>query len=114
MEEENRAKYDPSALVQKAVSEYQSHFNTKINRCLMLIHRRTVLPLSTNLSNQARQAVLIDANERRYYATYIERQLAEETKSKIERCELRPGVRQRTVCTTREEFDGFVARYLEE
>jgi len=62
IEEENRAKYDPSALVQKAVSDYQSHFNTKINRCLMLVHRRTVLPLSTNLSNQARQAVLIDAN----------------------------------------------------
>ena len=114
LEDESRAKYDPSTLVQKAVSNYQSHYNTRLNRCLILIHRLSVLPLSTNLSNQARQSILVDANERRYYATYIETQLAEETKSKVEKCELRPGARQQTICKTREEFDGFVARYLEE
>jgi hypothetical protein len=114
LKDENDAKYNPSTLIQKSVDNFQSHYNARLNRCLMLINRVSVLPLSTNLSNQQRQSVLVDANERRYYATYIETQLAEETKPKIERCELRPTMRTRTVCSTRAEFDAFVAAYLEE
>jgi len=114
LEDENNAKYDPSSMVRKNASDHQNHYNTKLNRCLLLVQRRTVLPLATNLSNQMRQSILIDANERRTYALYVETQLAEETKSKIEKCELRPGMRQRTVCATRDQFDAFVASYLEE
>jgi hypothetical protein len=114
LQDENDAKYNPSTLIQKSVDNFQSHYNAKLNRCLLLINRVSVMPLATNLSNQQRQSVLVDANERRYYATYIETQLAEETKPKIERCELRPTMRSRTVCSTRDEFDAFVAAYLEE
>jgi hypothetical protein len=114
LEDENKAKYNPSTLIHEGVSDYQSHYNAKLDRCLMLINRRSVLPLSTNLSDQQRQSVLIDANERRYYANYIETQLAAETKPKLEMCELMPGMRRKTVCTAREEFDAFAATYLEQ
>jgi hypothetical protein len=114
LEDENRAKYNPSTLIHKAVSDYQSHYNTKLDRCLMLINRRSVLPLSENLSDQQRESVLVDANERRYYATYVETQLAVETKPKIDTCELTPGMRRKIPCTTREEFDAFAATYLEQ
>jgi hypothetical protein len=114
LESENASKYDPSTLIQKSVGTFQSHYNTRLNRCLLLIDRVSVLPLSTSLSNQLRQAVLVDANERRTYAAYIETQLAVETKPKVERCELRPTARYRTACTTRDDFDAFVASYLEQ
>jgi hypothetical protein len=114
LESENAAKYDPATLIQKPVSNFQSHYNIKLKRCLVLISRVALIPLSTNLSNQQRQSFLVDANERRYYASYVETQLALETKPKVDRCELRPTMRYKTVCTTRDEFDAFVATYLEE
>jgi hypothetical protein len=114
LEDENKARYNQSTLIQKGLSDYQNHYNTKLDRCLMLINRRSVLPLSTNLSDQQRQSVLVDANERRTYANYTETQLAVETKPKIELCELMPGMRHKIVCTTREEFDAFAATYLEQ
>ena len=80
LENENRAEYKQSTSIQKGVSDYQSHYNTKLDRCLMLIHRRSFIPLSASLSDQQRQSVLVDANERRYYAVYIETQLAVEPK----------------------------------
>ena len=80
----------------------------------MLIHRRSFVPLSANLSDQQRQSILVDANERRHYAIYIETQLAAEPKPKLDVCELIPGMRLKTVCRTREEFDAFVATYMEQ
>ena len=114
LEGENDAKYDASTLIRKGVARFQSHYNTRLDRCLLLISRVEVLPLTANLSNQQRQSALVDANERRYYATYIETQLASEPRAKIERCELRPTMRHKLVCTTRGEFDAFVATYLEQ
>jgi hypothetical protein len=113
LEDENKSKYNQSTLVQGGASDYQSHYNKKLDRCLILINRRLVLPLATDLSDQQRQSVLVDANERRYYANYVETQLVAETKPKIETCELMPGMRRKTVCTTRAEFDAFAATYLE-
>jgi hypothetical protein len=57
---------------------------------------------------------MVDANERRTYAVYIETQLAAEPKPKLDVCELVPGMRLKTVCKTRDEFDAFVAGYMEE
>jgi hypothetical protein len=113
LEDENKSKYNQSTLIQGGGSDYQSHYNRKLDRCLILINRRSVLPLATDLSDQQRQSVLVDANERRYYANYVETQLVAETKPKIETCELMPGMRRKTVCTTRAEFDAFAATYLE-
>ena len=114
LENENDARYDPAALIQKPVGDYQSHYNSKIRRCLLLVNRVAVIPLSANLSSQQRQSFLVDANERRYYASYAETQLATESKAKVERCELRPTMRYKTDCTSRDEYDAFVATYLEQ
>ena len=80
----------------------------------MLIHRRLLIPLSTDHSNQQRQSIMVDANERRFYAFYVETQLAAETAPKLDRCELVPGMRLKTTCQSREEFDAFVASYMEQ
>ena len=113
LEIENDAKYDPATLIHKGVDNFQNHYNAKLQRCLLLINRVAVLPRATNLFNQQRQSFLVDANERRYYASYVETQLALETKPKVDRCELRPTMRYKTVCRSRDEFDAFVATYLE-
>ena len=113
LEDENRSKYNQSTLIHDGTSDYQSHYNRKLDRCLMLISRRSVLPLAADLSDQRRQSVLVDANERRYYANYVETQLAAETTPKIETCELLPGIRRKTACSTRAELDAFAATYLE-
>jgi hypothetical protein len=113
LEDENKARYNQSTLVHDGASDYQSHYNRKLDRCLILIRRRSVLPLATDLSDQQRQSILVDANERRYYANYVETQLATETQPKIETCELMPGMRRKTTCATRAEFDAFAASYLE-
>jgi hypothetical protein len=114
LESENRAEFRPSASIRPGVSDYQSHYNTKLDRCLMLIHRKTFVPLSANLSDQQRQSVLVDANERRYYAIYIESQLAAEPNPRLDTCELIPGMRLKTTCKSREEFDAYVANYIEQ
>jgi hypothetical protein len=114
LENENRAEYKQSASMQRGASDYQNHYNTKLDRCLMLIHRRSFIPLSANLSDQQRQTVLVDANERRHYAIYIETQLAAEPKPRLDVCELIPGMRLKTVCKSRDEFDAFVAPYMEQ
>ena len=114
LENENRAEYNQSTSIHGGVSDYQSHYNTKLDRCLVLIHRKSFIPLSSNLSDQQRQSFLLDANERRYYAIYIETQLAAEPQPKLDKCELAPGMRLKSACKTRDEFDAFVATYMEE
>ena len=89
-------------------TDYQSHYNTKLKKCLMLI---------TMMGNQSQTSVyLSDAYERRIYASYL--WFAHETKKDWEvppiTCELVPPLRQKKHCTSREEFDAFVADYMEE
>jgi hypothetical protein len=101
-------------------STYQSHYNGKLNRCLML------MTVGYNYSADhynAEDVFLVDANERRIFATYGERKsyeaaLAEHAGKKVSGdvvvCELAPSLRQKTACKTRVEFDAFVAGYMEE
>ena len=73
---------------------YQSHYNTKLKKCLLLF----------DLSNLS--AILIDASERRPFAYYLG--LPPVT------CELTPPFQEKTSCSSKEEFDAFVAKYMEE
>lgn len=114
LEKENRAEFNPSTSVNRGIGDYQSHYNPKLDRCLMLIQRRSPIPLSTDNSDQQRQWIMIDANERRYYAVYVETQLAAEPTPRLDKCELVPGMRLKTVCKSRDEFDAFVATYMEQ
>jgi hypothetical protein len=93
------------------LSDYQSHYNTKLKKCLILIQATSMR------GNQFSTSVhLSDAYERRIYASYI--WISEQGKKYWEvpptSCELIPSLRQKKSCTTREEFDNFVAQYMEE
>lgn len=83
---------------------YQSYYHRKTRKCLALI--KTIYYMSNGaISNFA---TLIDANERRAYATYWEK-----SDATTSFCELTPSLHEKTNCTVR-QFDKFVAGYLEE
>jgi len=85
---------------------YQSHYNTKLNRCLML-----TTDLHALQDDNVEVVTLVDANERRKYATYQEMQ---STSGKVLSCKLTPSIRHETTCKNRGEFEAFVAKYMEE
>lgn len=87
-------------------SDYQSHYNTRLNKCLMLISRT---------GSALKAWVLVDAIERHVFAAYSELADTEIAKQAGRRwCLLEPSFRQSTRCKTREEFDAFVAEYMDE
>jgi hypothetical protein len=91
--------------------DYQSHYNTKIKKCLLLLE--TLHALGNELSTSV---TLTDAYERRTYASYL--WISRENKKYWDvppsECELIPTLREKRTCATREEFDAFVAEYMEE
>lgn len=92
----------------KAASiEYESHYNTKIGKCFMLGQNQG--------PNGARSAWLLDAYEGRRYAFYFWVPIEVEKYSEIPPavCELRPSRLERKTCADRNEFDDFVADYME-
>jgi hypothetical protein len=92
--------------------DYQSHYNTKLKKCLILIEATH----SSGNKQFSTVALLSDAYERRMYAYY--QWISKENKFYWEvppiSCELTPSLRNKRFCTTREEFDAFVADYMEE
>jgi hypothetical protein len=80
--------------------DYQSHYNAKINKCLIMTTRTmTFADKIYTLKN------LYDAFERRDYALF--------TSGNPLFCQLLPSFGQTKYCTTQEEFDSFVAEYME-
>ena len=88
-------------------SDSQSHFNTKLKKCFILIEAK---------SSGGNSATLFDAYERRAYANYL--WIAREDKKYWEvpptTCEMMPTRVAKKICESREEFDLFVKSYLEE
>jgi hypothetical protein len=102
------------AQTQKTVrvsGDYQSHYNVKLGKCLMLVETRNMIG-----SQFTTLAYVRDPNERRQYATYV--WISREGKKYWEvppvDCELTPSLHEKRFCKTREEFDEFVAPYMEE
>jgi hypothetical protein len=91
--------------------DYQSHYNVKLGKCLMLVERSDMLD-----SQSITTAYVMDANEHRQYAIYV--WMSREGKKYWEvppmACELTPSLREKRFCKTREEFDEFAAPYMEE
>jgi hypothetical protein len=91
--------------------DYQSHYNVKLGKCLMLVERSDMLG-----SQSITTAYVMDANERRQYATYV--WMSREGKKYWEvppmACELAPRLGEKRICKTRDEFDEFAAPYMEE
>jgi len=87
----------------KQQSEYRSHYNTKLNKCFFDVH--TMIVLGNNVTTSD---TLVDAFEQRVYAQYIW------TTPQNNVCDLIPTSQTQTHCTSKEEFDAFVAKYMEE
>jgi hypothetical protein len=92
-------------------SGYQSHYNTKLQKCLMLVNQSQVLE-----GQMSTGATLTDAYDRRVYAVYIwigqDDNEHQETPPIV--CELIPSLADRRDCASREEFDAFAAEYMKE
>jgi hypothetical protein len=91
--------------------DYESHYNAKINRCLMLVTRIMTVGNKSHTSKN-----LYDAIERRPYAGYV--WIAREDKKYWEvppvSCELTPTHNETQYCKSEDEFNAFVAKYMEE
>jgi len=84
-------------------SDYQSHYNTKLNKCLMEIE--TTFFDGGHITTSV---LLMDAFEQRVYASYVW------ASPNVNSCDLVPTSQTQTHCSSREEFDAFVAKYMEE
>jgi hypothetical protein len=99
--EDNTEARKPNRTIRVFSSDYESHYNTKLNRCLVLVKKVLFVESKTGLT-----VYLVDANERREYAYYFD------ADGKILGCTLSAS-KPVTYCKTKEEFDEFVARYME-
>lgn len=90
---------------------YQSHYNTRLKKCLMLLEENQYVANQTVTS-----ATLIDTDDRYLYAFYLYVWRAEEEKEGLQNspamCELNPDLQTKIQCDGRRQFDAFVARYL--
>ena len=84
-------------------SDYQSHYNTNLNKCLIKIETTFF-----DGGHITKSAMLMDAFEQRVYASYIW------ASQNVNSCDLVPTSQTQTHCSSREEFDAFVAKYMEE
>lgn len=107
---ERKVKNDPAGKLFRTVSShYQRHYNTKLKKCLVLIEAIRMLN-----NQQSIFAHLIDAFEKRSYASYHAILRAGKEEGAPMTCELTASYRQKKRCTAREEFDALVVEYMEE
>jgi hypothetical protein len=85
-------------------TEYQSHYNTKINKCLIDIDGMFIGNGTTTTF-----ALLMDAYEQRIYAQYFGG-----GSPGNDSCDLTPSFKEQTHCSSKDEYDAFVAKYMEE
>jgi hypothetical protein len=87
-------------------SDYQSHYNDKLNKCFILIKQMSELNGQPVMTTE-----LYDAIERRGLASYI--QLTKGGKEYLRTCELKPTSQEETICSSKQQFDAFVSKYME-
>jgi hypothetical protein len=96
--------------MQTVSADYQSHYNAPLNRCFM-----TVLD---TMSNGSTSKWLIDAFESRQYAFYFwipdPKGVKQYWEMRPVSCELTPSVREKRFCNSEDEYDEYVATYMEQ
>ncbi len=98
-------------LVETLSSDYESHYNTKIRKCLIVISGMSTL--ASGKGSVTTSVTLMDAYERYIYANYIG--ISSPTKKEVPPldCELIPTSPEKKICANRHQFDAFVAGYME-
>jgi len=106
---ENVSKKVP--LVETLSSDYESHYNTKIRKCLIV--RSGMSTLASGTGSVITSVTLMDAYEHSVYANYMG--ISSPTKKEVPPldCQLIPTVPEKKICANRDEFDAFVAGYME-
>jgi hypothetical protein len=105
---------DPSnafGLLKPITSGYENHYNTKLNKCFIAIESVDQMG-----EESLTTAVLMDAFEHRIYANYS---WSTRVDKKWEvppptTCDLIPSTKDQTHCSSKAEYDAFVAKYMEE
>lgn len=89
-----------------SIPSYRNHYNAGIGRCFMLIEVYAY-PMTTKM--------LLDAYEQREYADYAWRADPQKKYSEVPpmMCKLMPANEAEITCGSSEEFDAFVAKYLD-
>ena len=88
--------------------DYQSHYNKALSKCFIVVKQMSEVNKEPLMATE-----LYDAIERRVLASYI--QLTKEGKPYQLNCELKPTSQEKeTICKSKQEFDAFVSKYLEE
>jgi hypothetical protein len=85
-------------------SDYQNHYNTKLNKCFIFIQSTVEDHVSRRTTTTD---ILMDAFERSVYASYFKNFPLPDT------CLLTPSSRETRDCSGA-EFDAFVAKYMED
>ena len=89
--------------VERLTADYHSHYSTRLRQCLMLVEES-----ASKNGGLERVSFIVDIPEQREYAYYLA------DNNEVVVCELKPTVIQQTLCKTRDEFDNFVAAYMDE
>jgi len=101
----------PQPNVKPISEDYQSHYNTKLNRCLVSIEA------FDQVGNQrVTSAVLMDALEHRVFAQYGwgSREGKDYWEAPPDYCALSPTHRDRRAFSSKDEYDAFVAKYMKD
>ena len=108
-EDEQEAKRLNLPALNTVSSDYQSHYNATLSRCFMTM-------LAT-MGNGSTNKWLVDAYENRLYAFYLWMPDPKRVKKYWEMrpisCELTPSVREKRLCSSEDEYDTFVAAYMD-
>jgi hypothetical protein len=98
----------PPPSVALITTDYRSHYNTRLNRCLVVLTQTLSFPIYGRSQIEIK---MIDANERLVYARWTGRTQPKEVLFTQEHCGL---YRERRSCASQDEFHAFIAPYMEE
>jgi hypothetical protein len=94
------------------LTDYESHYNIKLGKCLVFLQQTKYLP------DQIRsvERLLIDAYGRHIYANYWWKSVPGKSPREVApvTCELIPTLAEKHSCKTQEEFDALVSPYMQE
>jgi hypothetical protein len=94
---------------QAVSADYESHYNTKLRKCLVLIHLVKVTGPFTSIIRQ-----VSDVFERHIYGDYLWQSQSGKKYWEVEpiTCEVTPTLALRRRCRSREEFDAMISDFM--
>jgi hypothetical protein len=92
-------------------ADYQSHYNTKLGKCLLLIRRLVVPGAEVQVIRQ-----LVDAFERHIYADYLWMSAKGKKYWEVKpiTCEFTPALSEKRYCESENEFNALISPLMSE